>query len=51
MINEKNVLIRQLKMIEEHMIIFERLQLVKKMITQLVVYWTINISKNIKRLQ
>ena len=44
---EKAFSIRQLKLIWEHMIIFKKFQQVKKMITQLVVYWAILIAKNI----
>ena len=38
MIDEKNFLISQLNVIREHMIIFDKLQQVKEMITLLVVY-------------
>ena len=39
-------LISQLKVIWEHMITFEKLQQVTEMITELVVFWIMNISIN-----
>ena len=42
---EKTFLINQLKVTREHMKTFEKLQLVKEMITQLVVCWIIIISR------
>ena len=41
----KTFFISQLNETVEHMVTFEKLQLVKEMITLLVVYWTIIISK------
>ena len=38
MIDEKNLFDQPVKKIKEHMITFEKLQQVKKMITQLAVY-------------
>ena len=42
----KVFLISQLKVIWEHMITFEKLQQVTEMITELVVFWIMNISIN-----
>ena len=46
---DKIFLIGQKEKIEEPVIVFEKLQQVKKMIAQLVVCWTIIISKLIIR--
>ena len=42
----KVFLISQLKVIWEHMITFEKLQQVTEMITELIVFWIMNISIN-----
>ena len=46
---KKTFLISQLQVIEEHMIVFEKLQQAKEIITQLVVCWTIIILEFIIR--
>ena len=46
---DKTFLINQLKIIQEHIIAFEKLPHVKEMNTQLVVCWNLIISKTIIR--
>ena len=46
---DKRFLISQIKTIQKHMIAFKKMHEVTEMIMQLVVYWTLIISKNIKR--
>ena len=49
MTDGKKLFISQLKVIEEHLIVFEKLQQAKEIITQLVVCWTIIILEFIIR--